>query len=155
MLYTIVLTLHNLTRWAVLLLAVWVLYRSYAGWLGVRPWTQADRRANALFAAVIGLQFILGVIFYLVPGSLANRALGDLASAMKDSNMRFFVAEHSVVMFVAVVVANIGSAVARRAPTDAAKHRLAAILFTITTLLVLLAIPWPFLSYGRPWLRLG
>lgn len=154
MFYQILLTLHNLTRWAVLLLGVWALYRAYSGWFGRKSWTDVDRRSGVYFAAALGIQFILGALLYFVPNSLANRALGDFSSTVRDPQVRFFVLEHSVVMLVAVIVSNIGSAMARRAPTDLAKFRRAAIMFTITVVLVLVAIPWPFLSYGRPLFRL-
>jgi hypothetical protein len=152
--YQLLLILHNLTRWIVLALGVWALYRAYSGLASGRAWTRADRQAGALFAAFLGIQFILGVLFYIVPGTSVNAMLGNLGAAMRDPQLRFFIAEHSVVMFVAVLLSNIGAGAARRAATDRSKFRRAAVFYTLTFLLVILAIPWPFLSYGRPLIRL-
>jgi hypothetical protein len=107
------------------------------------------------FAGVTGLQLILGVILYLIPQSFAQMALLNLPTSLRDPQQRFFLTEHTVVMFVAVILAQVAAGASRRAPVAQAKFRRAAILSTISLLLILLAIPWPFLSYGRPWIRLG
>jgi hypothetical protein len=53
-------------------------------------------------------------------------------------------------MLVAIIVAHIGRVLVRRAPAAPQKHRRAAIWFGLSLLIILIAIPWPFLSYGRP-----
>jgi hypothetical protein len=45
-------------------------------------------------------------------------------------------------MVVAVVVATIGSIVAKNAPNDASRHRKALVFTSVTLLLILVGIPW-------------
>jgi hypothetical protein len=52
-------------------------------------------------------------------------------------------------MLLAVILAHVGGVMARRAAGDTAKFRQQAVWFTLAVLAVLLAIPWPWLSYGR------
>ena len=59
-----------------------------------------------------------------------------------------------VAMLTALVVLHIFAARSRKGDTDAARHRALAIGATIALVLVLVGIPWPFLSYGRPLFRL-
>lgn len=58
-------------------------------------------------------------------------------------------------MLVAVVLAHVGRALSRRVTETQDKHRRAAIFFGLAVVALLIAIPWPFLPYGRPLLRLG
>ena len=40
----ILLTLHNLTRWLVLILALLVIIRAFTGWIGKKTYQDQDRR---------------------------------------------------------------------------------------------------------------
>jgi hypothetical protein len=57
-------------------------------------------------------------------------------------------------MIVALAFAHAGRAIARRMTGIPAKHRATAIWFSISVLIILAAIPWPFQIYGRPLLRI-
>jgi len=50
--------------------------------------------------------------------------------------------EHTTLMFLAVVCAHVGGALARKGRTDLKKYRGAAIAFTLSLLLMLGGIPW-------------
>jgi len=45
-------------------------------------------------------------------------------------------------MLAAVILAHVGSALSRRATDDAARHKRAAIFYTLSLAAVLLAVPW-------------
>jgi hypothetical protein len=147
--YNFLLGLHNILRWLVLILAVLALVRAYRGWLGRREWTPADRRAGSFFGIGMDIQLLLGLLLYFVFSPLTQVALADLGAAMSNRELSFFAIEHGVTMLVAVILIHVGSALARRAASDTAKHRTAAIWYTIATLAILFAIPW-----WRPLLRL-
>ena len=148
MLYTIVLMLHNLLRWVVVLAAVWALVRAWSGWLGKRPWTKADRQAGTLFGISLDVQFLFGLILAFT-SPILQAAYGDLRSLAMQDPFRYFLMEHMPVMVAAVVLAHIGTAAARKAADDTARHRRAATWFTLAALAIALAIPW-----FRPLLRL-
>jgi hypothetical protein len=149
--YGFVLGLHNLVRWLVVLAAVYALARAYAGWLGRRPWTSADRRAGMLLGATMDIQFLLGLILYFFLSPIVKLALANFSGMFSSPNpdVPFFGIEHELGMLAAIVLAHIGSSISRKASTPAASHRIAALFFTVSIVIVLLAIPW-----SRPLFRL-
>jgi hypothetical protein len=70
------------------------------------------------------------------------RALGDMGTAMRDPNVRFFAVEHPLTMLLAVALAHIAVARTKKAATDAARFRAAALLVTLSLLLVFARMPW-------------
>jgi uncharacterized membrane protein YozB (DUF420 family) len=155
MLYLFVLTLHNVMRWVTLVAATRALYRAYRGWFGRRPWMPDDQRAGRWFALALSLQLLIGGVFYCLPDSMAQLAWTNLDAVMRESSLRFFVIEHSVQMVVALSLAHMGSALARRGRNDAARHRRAALFFSVSLLITFAAIPWPWTPHERPLVRLG
>jgi hypothetical protein len=148
--YTIVLALHNLLRWLVLALGIWALLRAYSGWARSVAWSPLDRRAGLLFTIAFDIQFLLGLLLYFALSGLTQAALADFSGAMASADLRFFALDHPLLMLAAVILAHVGSALSRRASQDRARHRRAAIFYTLSLVAVLLAIPWsrPLL----PWL---
>lgn len=55
-------TVHGLIRWVLAALALIVLVRYATGWLGKRPFTDADRQLGAIYAGAITVQFVLGLV---------------------------------------------------------------------------------------------
>lgn len=141
MFYSVILILHNLWRWLVILAAAWALVRAWSGWLGKRPWTKADKQAGTLFGISLDIQFLLGLILAII-SPLLQAAYQDLGALAMQEPFRFFLLEHAPIMIVAVVLAHVGSLLSRRGADDAARHRRAAIWFTLTTLFIVVAIPW-------------
>ena len=151
--YSLVLTLHSLVRWAIVIVGVIAVVRAWIGWRGGKPWAQLDDRLGLTFTSVMDLNLLLGLLLYFVVSPITTGALKDMGAAMDNSSVRFFAVEHILVMIIAVVVAHIGRSRAKKAATDPGKHKQAAIFFTTAMVLVLLAIPWPFLATGagRGW----
>ncbi|BDP42002.1 hypothetical protein DAETH_19710 [Deinococcus aetherius] len=141
-LYLILLTLHNLTRWLVLIAGVWALLVSVRGIGGARPFTPADRRPVALFAGSVHLQVVLGLLLFGLLGATAGRAFSDAPRAS-------FQWEHLGLMLVAAVFATLASALSRRAASNQAGFRVAALWSGLALVVILVGIPW-----WRPLLRL-
>lgn len=149
-LYLAVRDLHNITRWLILLTAAIALFVNYRGWLTGAEWRDEDRRAGRWFVLCLHLQLCLGLALYVL-SPLVGTAWQDLALAMSDRTQRFFSTEHPVQMLTAIVIATIGHARARRAPTSRARFRRAALSYSVSLLLILAAVPWPFSSHSRTW----
>jgi hypothetical protein len=153
-LYPSILFLHSLTRWLVLVGGAWLVLASIAslsrsGTVGVSPLRLPWR----IYMGGIHLQFLLGLaLLFVSPLALATWA--DMGAAMKIRPMRFFALEHTTMMIVALVVAQMGSARARRAGDLRRAARTSLVFGSISLLLILAAIPWPFMGdIARPWLR--
>ncbi|MBZ4418866.1 hypothetical protein [Myxococcus sp. RHSTA-1-4] len=153
MLYSVVLLLHSWLRWGVVVLGVVVLGRSLVGWLRGRDWTHSDRRLQVLLVSVLDLQFLLGLTLYSVLSPLTPGTMEAFRTSMSVSFLRFFTVEHPVMMLLALTAAHVSSQLSRRAEAPHARHRVWAVGILVTMLLVVLGIPWPWLSHGRPLFR--
>jgi hypothetical protein len=152
--FEVVRILHSLVRWLVVIAALVAVGRAFVGWLGNRKWGGLDDRLGLIFTVSLDIQLLLGIVLYVV-SPLVQGAFADMSGAMSAPTVRFFVVEHVALMFIAVVVAHIGRALAKRLPNDRAKFKRVTLFFGAAVVLILAAIPWPFLAHGRPWLRLG
>lgn len=151
--YSTLLWIHSWWRWVVLVVGAVALVRVWAGVVGKRPWSAGTQRAVAACVGTLDLQFLLGVILYLFVSPLTAAAFRDMEGAMHNAPLRFWAVEHGPTMLLVTTLFHVGSARARRAANDAQRHRRLATWFTIATLLMLAAIPWPFLDIGRPLFR--
>ncbi len=152
-LYSPVLLAHSWLRWAVLLLALAVLARSADGWLRSRAWSRGDDRLQVALVAMLDLELLLGLVLYGILSPLTRAFLSDPAVGMRAPVLRFFGVEHVVAMVLAVAVAHAGRVASRRAATPAHRQRGACLTALVVLLLVVAAIPWPALGYGRPLFR--
>ena len=135
------LVIHNFFRWAVVFTILWGLLRGYRGWLAKRAWTPMDHRAGMLLTIAYDIQFLLGVILAFV-SPLVSTAISNMGAAMQVAELRFITVEHIPMMFVALILGHITSALSRKAPDDARKHRRAALGYTLVAVITILAIPW-------------
>jgi len=143
---------HSYLRWLVLGLLLAALLFGARGWMGARPWSKRDQRLGLILVAALDLQLLLGLIVYMLSPIIAT-ALGDMGAAMRTSAIRFWFVEHLLLMLAAISAAHVTWVLVKRAADDLHRHRRTTIGFGVTLLLLLAAIPWPFLSYGRPLLR--
>jgi hypothetical protein len=153
-LYTLFLTLHNLLRWVVVIFAVLALVRAFRGWFKGLNWEKSDDRAGILYTSFLDTQFLLGLILYFLFSPWPAQLFADFSAGMKYPQVAFFGMEHVVPMVIAIVVAHMARVFSRKAADATAKHRIVAIWFSISVVLIIIAIPWPFLEYGRPVFRL-
>lgn len=149
-----VLVLHSLLRWVVLLAGIWAVVSAVGSLGGGRPWGTSDERAGLLFTISLDVQFLLGLLLYSSLSPITTGAFQDMGEAMRNGYVRFWVIEHVVAALAALAFAHIGRVRLRRA-ASVAKPRVAVVFFGLALAAALAAVPWPFLSYGRPWWPLG
>jgi hypothetical protein len=133
---------HNILRWLVLLTGVVALLRYYRGLATGASWTRKEAVSLVAYAQTLSVQMLLGLILYFFLSPLGMRALGDMGAAMSNSDTRFFALEHPITTIASVALAHIAVRRTRKAATDRARFRVAAILVTISLLLVLARMPW-------------
>ena len=144
------LVLHSLLRWAVLAFGLLALVRAFSGWSGRRPWTSLDDRAGKYFVLALDLQTLIGLVLYAGLSPMTRAAFSNMGAAMKDPLLRFFAVEHVTLMLIGVALVHVGRVRARKALTDQARHRAAAIFFLLGLLAIAMGIPWPGRVVGRP-----
>jgi hypothetical protein len=153
--YPFILTLHSILRWVVLILAVVAVVRALVGWFGKKEWTALDDRLGMLLSGSMDLQVLLGFILYIFLSPFTQTTFQDFGAAMSNELLRYWSVEHVLLMILALILIHVGRATSKVAEEATSKHRRAAIFFGLAMLAILLAIPWPFLPYGRPLIRLG
>lgn len=140
--YAFILAVHNILRWVVLILLILALVRAFWGWFGRREWTSTDRKVGMFYSVSLDVQLLLGLILYFVLSPITKLAFGDFGAALANTDLRFFVFEHMLMMVLAVVFAHVGVAAAKRADESIQKHRRTAIWFGLSLLAILLGMPW-------------
>jgi len=148
--YQTLLILHSVLRWVVLILGLVAVARALVG--RGRPWGPADDAAGKWYVISLDVQTLVGLLLYAFLSPMTQAAFTDMGAAMKMPALRFFAVEHLALAVIAVAFAHVGRVRIRRAATDAARFRAASVFYTVSLLAILVAIPWPFRSAGRPWL---
>lgn len=153
-LYPLVLFLHGLNRWLVLVGGIWLVCAAATSTAHRGASAEAPVRAPwKVYVGALHLQFLLGLLLLFI-SPLAQSAWGDLAGTMRVRPVRFFIVEHTTMMVVALAVAQWGSVKSRTAIDAGRSARTSLVSALVSLLLILAAIPWPFLDeIARPWLR--
>lgn len=136
--YVFMLDLHNTLRWAVLIVAVIALVMAWGGVFTRSTWTKPQQNVGRIFTIVFDLQVLVGVLLYVWLSPLTTGAFRNMGDAMGNPQIRFFVAEHIVLMVVAAVLVHIGASRGRK--TNAPLQP--AIFYTLAVVATLAAIPW-------------
>lgn len=139
--YTLV--IHNILRWAVLLLGVWAVFAALGAVMSKRAYKSSDNKVSLFFMISCDVQLVLGLILYFT-GMWFDRVKSDMGAVMKDAAIRYFAVEHALMMIVAWLLVHVGRTMVKRADTDAQKHKRTLIYFGIALAMILAMIPWPF-----------
>jgi len=166
--YSILLSLHSITRWLVLISVITSIVIAGLG-LGEdagpttvtdagpapqcqRPFTPTANAWRHWTATIAHLQLLLGMLLYF-QSPVVNYSLPKDPYHLVTEHT-FFRYIHITLMFIAVIVITIGSAKAKRAATHRAKYRVMLTWYAIALLILFIAIPWPFSPLaGRPLIR--
>ena len=144
------LILHNIFRWLVLLTLVASIIRAAYAYAHQRPFTDADNALRHWTATAAHIQLVFGMLTYIQsPVVKYYFQTGD-----HGSGAFFFGVLHIALMLVAIILLTIGSSLAKRRKEAAAKFATMLLWYSISLLIILIAIPWPFSPLAaRPLLR--
>ncbi len=137
---------HSGLRWVVLLLLIAATFKALMKWRSNAPFTEGDRKLNLFTMISAHVQLLIGLALF----SMSNK-VNFSGDAMKDPVQRFFLAEHSVMMILAIVLITIGYLKSKKAIEEAKKFKVAFTYFLIALLVLLAGIPWPFRNLGTAW----
>ncbi|HZM94178.1 MAG TPA: hypothetical protein VFB92_12185 [Vicinamibacterales bacterium] len=151
--YTALLFLHSWLRWLVILAGVAALGRAVAGVSTRRAWLPGDNVRLGLFTHGLDLQLLIGLVLYIFLSPVTRSGFENMQLTMRDPILRFFVVEHLTGMLVAIALAHVGRARARKAVDAAARHRAVLIFIGLSMVALLLSIPWPGMPGGRELFR--
>lgn len=149
--YILTRNIHSWTRWLVLILALIVIFKAVSGWLSRKTFEKQDNLLGASFVGSMHLQLLLGLLLYFVFSPMGLKAISELGMGpvMKNAEMRYWAVEHISVMILAVILAQVGRTLSKKASTDVEKHKKSAIFYSLAFVLVLSRIPWDSLRLFR------
>lgn len=155
--YPLLLTLHSWLRWFVVIVGLIAVAQFASGWWGRRAWQGLDGRLAIIFPTLLDIQLLVGLLLYFFVSPITAAALRNFGAAMGNAVTRFYTIEHQLLMVLALVLAHVGGVLSKKRSADSARFRVATVLFGLALVLILVAIPWPFVAtgLGRPWFRLG
>ncbi len=140
--YLLTLSIHNVVRWLVLGAALFALFRSLSGWRAREAWTPSAAGAGRIYVILMDVQLLIGILLYAVLSPVTRQAFADMGAAMAVRELRFFVVEHLLLMFLAVAAAHMGKALAPRGASDALRWRRATLWYGLSLILMLAGMPW-------------
>ena len=140
--YTGLLHAHSGFRWLVLIFLVVAISLSIYGWVKRNDWTKSGKITSLILMIVMDIQFLIGLILYVFLSPMTKAAFNDFGAAMKNEALRFYAVEHSLMMLIALALVHIGRSRTKKDIAGWKKHRTAVIFYTISLLVILMAIPW-------------
>lgn len=150
--YQGMLHLHSVLRWVILILLLVAIYKSFAD--RHKPFTSGHRKTG-LFLMICADVILLVGLYQWITGawglkSVQNNGFGNV---MKDPALRFFVAEHTIGMLIAIILIHLGYSYGKKNVPDASKHKRALLYYGLALLIILISVPWPFraIGAGRTW----
>jgi hypothetical protein len=148
--YLGLLLLHSYLRWVVLVVGGVTLVRTSAARNAKLAWASQDDQFSLALATLADVQLLVGLLLLaLSPSTRVAVSDGPFSSA----TLTFFSLVHPVAMLAATAWLHVGRVRLKRSPVDPERHaRWRRTTLSFLALLVL-AIPWPTLIWGRPLFR--
>lgn len=149
--YEPLLLVHSLIRWALLFSMAWFLLLSLRGWIKKENWGPRQNHFLWAFDQAFGYQVLFGITLW-IGGSPFVKSVFMNWSSVGEPLQFFWFFRHGFTMLLSFGFWHFMRAKIRKAKNED-KFKLAFWTFFSILIFVLSAIPWPWLSYGRPWLR--
>jgi hypothetical protein len=151
--YSVVLTIHSWMRWVTLLLAAAATLNAARAPLEGRN-TLPGRWWDTFLMLAVDLQVLFGLVLYFGLSPFTKEAMANVSLAISNPALRFWAVEHAGGMFLSVVLVRMGRVLAANAKTALAARNRRLTCFAMAMLGMMISIPWPGLSNGRPLFRL-
>lgn len=136
---------HSGLRWVVLLLVIYAIANAFNGKSSAREYLPKDKKINLFAMISMHIMLLIGLILLFTSGKV------DFNHLFATTENRFFGLEHPIAMILATVLITIGRKKAEGATGTPDKFRKIISFYTISLIIILLSIPWPFRIAGTGW----
>jgi hypothetical protein len=137
----------------VLLSLIYAIWISFKGYFYHKTFTKKEDLVRHWTATIAHVQLIFGIILY-TKSPIVKYFWKNFSEAKASLDLLFFGMIHILLMITAIVLITVGSALAKRKPTDREKFKTMLIWFTIALVVIFIAIPWPLSPIAnRPYFR--
>ena len=130
----ILLLAHSYDRYIILLLLVMVIVKSLSGWLGKKPFDNADDKLSLFLLIFTHLQLVVGLLLYFV-----SPWVKFSSDTMKDKFLRYWTVEHITGMLIAIALITVARITMKKLSSGEAKHKRLFIL-NLLALIVIIAV---------------
>lgn len=144
---------HSIIRWLVLVSLLYSIYRAYKGYSSHLNFTKTDNAIRHWTATIAHIQLVIGIMLY-TQSPIIKYFWHNFNEAVENLDTLFFGLLHIAFMLLAIILITTGSALAKRKQTDKEKFKTMLVWFSISLLIIFIAIPWPFSPLAnRPYYR--
>jgi hypothetical protein len=133
--YTGLLHTHSLLRYLVLLFLLIVIVNSFLGFSGKKSFGKLDNGLSLTLFSVTHTQFLVGILLYFT-----SPFVQFSSAAMKDHSLRYWTAEHNVMMLIAIALITAARTTMKKMTDGKAKHKRLFVFNSIALLIILVAI---------------
>ena len=148
--YSTLLVFHSLIRWLVLAFLLYSIYRAFVGYLNDKPFSKTDNAFRHWTATIAHIQLMIGIILY-TQSPIVHYFWRKTETGLQNLDITFYGIIHIFLMLTAIVLLTIGSALAKRQPTDKEKFKTMLVWFSIALIIIFIAVPWTFSPFSsRP-----
>uniref|UniRef100_F4C8T1 Cytochrome B n=1 Tax=Sphingobacterium sp. (strain 21) TaxID=743722 RepID=F4C8T1_SPHS2 len=148
--YSTLLVFHSLIRWLVLAFLLYSIYRAFVGYLNDKPFSKTDNAFRHWTATIAHIQLMIGIILY-TQSPIVKYFWRKTETSLQNLDITFYGIIHIFLMLTAIVLLTIGSALAKRQPTDKEKFKTMLVWFSIALIFIFIAVPWTFSPFSsRP-----
>ena len=141
--YSTLLVFHSLIRWLVLAFLLYSIYRAFVGYLNDKPFSKTDNAFRHWTATIAHIQLMIGIILY-TQSPIVKYFWRKTETGLQNLDITFYGIIHIFLMLTAIVLLTIGSALAKRQPTDKEKFKTMLVWFSIALIFIFIAVPWTF-----------
>lgn len=145
---------HSGLRYLVLIALIAAIVYAYKAMKSGTAWDGKSKLLGRITMILMDLQFLLGAFLYVffiyTHTGLKKKRIPFLFS---EKGLQFFVVEHAVMMFIALILIHLGIRKAKGASSGELANKSQFRYFLAAFILIMIAIPWPFIYgfLGRGW----
>jgi len=151
--YSSLLLVHSWIRWVVLLSALALTFLFVRGWLTRRTWGGSENAQLWIFSQTLLYQGLFGLLLYVGGSPFTKLLISAPSTALSNPVPLFWSVRHPLTMLSSIAVFFVGRYLTLKKAHPQNKFRSAALTLATTMLIILTAVPWSGLLYGRSWFR--
>ena len=148
--YEIMLFCHNWFRWIVVFALIGVCF-NYLKALKSKSKFLGEFRSFKLLQEFFGHQIGFGLGLYIGLSPFVKHGISNPEDISDNEIIRFWTLYHGPMMILSFLILVVSFQVMKKRPEK--RVLVMSITSSISLILIFLAIPWPWLEYGRPWFR--
>lgn len=132
---------HSGLRWIVLILLLLAIINAFMGWQNKKSYTDKDKKLHLFAMIFVHIQVLIGFIaLFLNWGTKVTLSMSN-----------FYMREHIPLMVIVMILMTLGFSKSKKISDSAQRFKTVFIFYTISLVLILASIPWPFRGLGNGW----